>query len=435
LTVSDPVATKRPLIRLAIIALLVIALVAGVTFWRAAQAQDYEVWSLDQGTDRIHIYADTHEQIAVIDVSPDALRLVNPDYNPEAVRTVPHMVDFDSKHRYAFIAATAGAATIVIDTESRDIVAVLETGPGSHMAAVTNDDTAVWVAVIGARTLVEIPLDLDQDNPTFAIGRTIDVEELLADSGFTYPSFSPVCHDYDRHGLAWITLGPGITQGGLIVFDPVEATLTHAFDPDVIRANCGIGFTDNGTRALANFSGIFGADVQDEHGVWYVFDVDSYELLEERDSGGVDAHGVRRTPDGDTFWQVNRGSSNGLIIDATSFEVTGEFDAGDTPDILDFSTNGRYVYITQRGPKPLSGDPHVAVGETPGVLVLDTKDGAVVTRLDPPVVRDDAGEIVNDVHGIGVRPRSGNERVVVASPVFAPSSTAVFVTCHLPQVL
>ena len=57
---SDPVATKRPLIRLAIIALLVIALVAGVTFWRAAQAQDYEVWSLDQGTDRIHIYADTH---------------------------------------------------------------------------------------------------------------------------------------------------------------------------------------------------------------------------------------------------------------------------------------------------------------------------------------------------------------------------------------
>ena len=371
----------------------------------------------------------------MIDVSPDALRQVNPAYNPDAVRTVPHMVDFDSEHRYAFIAATAGAATIVIDTESRDIVAVLETGPGSHMAAVTNDDTAVWVAVIGARTLVEIPLDLDQDNPTFAIGRTIDVEELLADSGFTYPSFSPVCHDYDRHGLAWITLGPGITQGGLVVFDPVEATLTHAFDPDVIRANCGIGFTDNGTRALANFSGIFGADVEDEHGVWYVFDVDSYELLEERDSGGVDAHGVRRTPDGDTFWQVNRGSSNGLIIDAATFEVTGEFDAGDTPDILDFSTNGRYVYITQRGPKPLSGDPHVAVGETPGVLVLDTKDGAVVTRLDPPVVRDDAGEIVNDVHGIGVRPRSGNERVVVASPVFAPSSTAVFVTCHLPQVL
>lgn len=421
----------RPLIVLA----LVVALVAGAAFWQSAQAQNYEVWSLDQGTDRIHIYADTHEQIAVIDVSPAALRTVNPDYNPEATRTVPHMVDFDSQHRFAFIAATAGAATIVIDTDTREIVAVLETGAGTHMAAVTNDDTAVWVAAIGARQLVEIPLDLDATNPTFAIGRVIDVETLLADTGFTFPSFSPVCHDYDRHGRAWITLGPGITQGGLIVFDPVTAELVHAFDPQAIKANCGIGFTDDGKTAIANFSGVFGADVEDEHGVWYLFDVDTFELKDERDSGGVDAHGVRRTPNGESFWQVNRGSSNGLVIDAKTFEVVSEFDAGDTPDILDFSVNGRYVYITQRGPKPLSGDPHVAVGNTPGVLVLDTKDGQVLTRLNPPEVTDADGDVINDVHGIGVRPQSGNERVVVAAPVFALATDVEFVSCHLPQSL
>jgi len=412
---------------------LVLALIAGVTFWRAAQAQSYEVWSLDQGTDRIHIYADTHEQIAEIDVSPTALRQVNPAYNPDAVRTVPHMVDFDSQHRYAFIAATAGAATIVIDTATRGIVAVLETGAGSHMAAVSNNDTAVWVAAIGARALVEIPLDLDAANPTFAIGRTIDVEELLQDTGFTYPSFAPVCHDYDRDGLAWITLGPGIAQGGLIVFDPDTATLVHAFDPELVRANCGIGFTDDGSRAVANFSGVYGADVEDENGVWYVFDAATYELLDERDSGGVDAHGLRRTPDGDTFWQVNRGSSNGLVIDADTFEIRDEFDAGDTPDILDFSVNGRYVYITQRGPNPLSGDPHVAAGNTPGVLVLDTKTGAVVTRLTPTAVRNDAGDVINDVHGIGVRPQNGDEQVVVAAPVFAPVAFVSFVSCHLPH--
>lgn len=435
MTVSENTVTKRRIIRPLIVLALVIALVAGVTFWRAAQAQNYEVWSLDQGTDRIHIYADTHEQIAVIDVSPGALRQVNPDYNPEVTRTVPHMVDFDAEHRYAFIAATAGGATIVIDTTSRDIVAVLETGPGSHMAAVTNDDTAVWVAVIGGRTLVEIPLDFDAAEPTFAIGRTIDVETLLSDTGFTYPSFSPVCHDYDRNGHAWITLGPGITQGGLIVFDPVEATVVHAFDPETVRANCGIGFTDDGNQALANFSGIYGADVEDEHGIWYVFDVDTFELREERDSGGVDAHGVRRTPNGELFFQVNRGSSNGLVIDAKTFAVIDEFAAGDRPDILDFSINGRYAYITQRGPKPLSGDPHVAVGDTPGVLVLDTKTRETVLRLDPPVIRDSEGDVVNDVHGIGVRPRTGNERVVVAAPVFAPVSAVDVITCHLPQAL
>jgi hypothetical protein len=43
-----------------------------------------------------------------------------------------------------------------------------------------------------------------------------------------------------------------------------------------------------------------------------------------------------------------------------------EIDAGDTPDILDFSPDGRYAYITQRGPNPLSGDPHVAVGSEAG---------------------------------------------------------------------
>jgi DNA-binding beta-propeller fold protein YncE len=145
------------------------------------------VWSLDQGTDRIHIYDDAHQQVAVIDVSPAALRMIAPSFDPASGRTVPHMVDFDSEHRYAFIAATAGGATIVIDTVTREVVAVLETGPGTHMAAVTPDDRAVWVAVIGARTLVEIPLDLDAATPEFTVARTVDVESLLASTGFELP--------------------------------------------------------------------------------------------------------------------------------------------------------------------------------------------------------------------------------------------------------
>jgi DNA-binding beta-propeller fold protein YncE len=109
-------------------------------------------------------------------------------------------------------------------------------------------------------------------------------------------------------------------------------------------------------------------------------------LLQTASSDGVDAHGVRLTPDGDTFLQVNRGSSNGQYIDASTFEVVGTFDAGDTPDILDFSPDGAYAYITQRGPNPLSGDPHVAVGSQPGVLVLDVETGEHVTRLNPAEV-------------------------------------------------
>ena len=53
-------------------------------------------------------------------------------------------------------------------------------------------------------------------------------------------------YDYDDEGRAWVTLGPGMSQGGLFVFDPVDATLVQAYDPAVIRANCGIGFTADG---------------------------------------------------------------------------------------------------------------------------------------------------------------------------------------------
>lgn len=394
-------ARQRVLGALALVAVAAIA-VLGVLIARGPA--DYEVWSLDQGTDRIHIYDAEHQEVAVIDVSPEALRSVAPGFDPASGRTVPHMIDFDSGHRYAFIAATAGGATIVIETATRQVLAVLETGPGTHMAAVNPDDSAVWVAVLGARAFIEIPIDLDADVPEFTIARTIDVESLLATTGFDFPSASPVCHDYDDEGRAWITLGPGMAQGGLIVLDPTTASVVHAFDPDVVRANCGIGFTADGTRAIANWSGVFGADIVDGEGEWYMVDTRTFALVGSGPSAGVDAHGVRLTPDGREFWQVNRGTGDGLRIDARTFAVLGSIDSGATPDILDFSPDGRLAYVTQRGPNPLSGDPHVARGTLPGVLVIDVRTGEHVARLDPTTVRSADGAVLNDVHGIGVRP-------------------------------
>lgn len=414
--------------RTALLALLAatLLLLAGCT---GDDPAAHEVWALDQGTDRIHIYDADHTQVAVIDVSPAALRAVEPSFDPEAGRTVPHMVDFDSDHRYAFVAATAGGATLVIDAVAREVVAVLPTGAGSHMAAVAPDDSAVWVAVIGAQQLVEVPLDLAADDPDFTLGRVVDVGPLLADTGYDWPSASPVCHDYDDQGRAWVTLGPGTEQGGLFVFDPVDAEVVHAFDPTQVRANCGIGFTADGSVAVANWSGRFGADIEDEEGVFYAFDTTTFALVHEASSDGIDAHGVRLTPDGTAFWQVNRGSNDGQVIAADSLEVVAALDAGDTPDILDFSPDGRFAYVTQRGPNPLSGDPHVAVGASPGVLVIDVETREHLALLAPTEVRDATGAITNDLHGVGVRPVTGDERVVVAAPA-APLPPISF-TCHL----
>ncbi|MDA0269997.1 MAG: hypothetical protein O2919_03110 [Chloroflexi bacterium] len=414
-----------------VVALLAIGLAVYMLFFRVP---DHEIWVLDQGTDSISIYNSDHELVSAINVSPEALRQVNPDFNPESGVTVPHMIDFDSDWNYAFVAGTAGGVTIVIDANRREVVAALQTGGGSRMAAVTPDDDAVWVAAIGARQLVQIPLDLKAENPVFQIGATISVETLLTEqTDYEWPSFSPVCHQYNDDGTeAWITLGPGIAQGGLFVFDTETHNIVHAYDPAEVRANFGVAFSDNDRQVLANWSGVFGAAAEgnDQEGTWYTFDARSKELLGTESSQGIDAHGLRLNPRKGVYWQVNRGSNDGIIIDEDSLEVVGTFPAGDSPDILDFSPDGKLAYITQRGPVPRSGDPHVATGSNPGVIVVDTETFAVVAELIPdraalPDGHARAGELANDVHGVGVRLTSSNEATVLAAPLFAANFNAI----------
>jgi hypothetical protein len=375
----------------------------------AAAAQRHEVWMLDQGTDLIHVVdSHRHQETATIDVSPEALQRAGFEHAPTGTSSVPHMIDFDPQERFAFIAATAGGVTIVVDAHTKRVVEVLPTGAGSHMAAVTPDGSAAWVAVIGTQQLVELELDLDGRQPSVTIERTLDVADLLRDLDFTYPSASPVCHQYSPDGReAWITLGPGWSQGGLVVLDLEAGELVHGFDPAVVRANCGISVTED--RAIANWSGevVEGADTEGET---YVFDRRARTLEETIPAQGTDTHGLRLAPDGGAYWQVNRGSGEVLLLDADDLTVTTTDLVLDAPDILDFSPDGSTVYVTQRGPAPRSGAIHAASGDDPGVVVIDAATQEVSTILRPAEVRDTDGKVLNDVHGVGVRRSSPGDR-------------------------
>ncbi|MTV26474.1 hypothetical protein FTX61_13780 [Nitriliruptoraceae bacterium ZYF776] len=419
-------------------------------------AENGEVWVLDQGTDTIHVYdgdAASGErgdftEVTSIDVRPGALEAQG-FTRPNGQSTVPHMIEFDSEGRYAFIASTAGGVTIVVDARHKQVVDVLATGPGSHMAAVTPDDDAVWVAVIGTSTnprvddgtqrMVEITFDLDADEPEFELGRSLAMSELLEPledaNGWTYPSYSPICHQYDPDGEeAWITLGPSWNQGGLVVLDLASGTLVEeaAYDPAEIKANCGVSVTED--RVVVNWSGRVQAG-EDTPGEWYVFDPDTYEQIgETKTANGFDTHGLRLSPDGSTYWQVNRISDEALLIDAETLEPVREIeDVAVTPDILAFSPDGALVYITQRGPNPRSGAIHAATGDEPGLRVVDTATGETVTVLEQPEILSGEGAVLNDVHGVGVRIPS-DEDTIPSPPVLdsrvatrsAASSTVAF---------
>ena len=369
-----------------------------------------EVWSLDQGTDLIHVYhGATNQELVEIDVSPQALQDAGFDDAPSGDATVPHMIEFDSQERFAFIAATAGASTIVVDARTKEVVEVLPTGAGSHMAAVTPDDSAVWVAAIGAEQMVEIDVDLHPGDPSFTIERRLDVADLLepveADNDWQYSSYSPVCQQYSTDSAeAWITLGPGWADGAAFVLELDSATVSAAWDPEEIRANCGVSVSED--LAVLNWSGEV-VEGNNTNGEWYVFDPDSKEQIgETRDARGFDAHGVRLSPDGSVYWMVNRASDNAIVVDADSLEVIAEYDeVADTPDILDFNADGSLVYISQRGPTPISGAPHAAAGDDPGVAIVDAATGELVEVIAPPQALNDDGEVVNDIHGVAFRIR------------------------------
>jgi len=477
-------AARRPGVLLALLAALLLAAIpvteaaarggpssAGPPGTPPGLARDagHEVWVLDQGTDLVHVLDSRRNLREVATVDLGAAALVDADFGqalgvtPQddvaGRRIVPHMIEFDSGYRYAFIAATAGGVTIVVDARSKEVVAVLPTGPASHMAAVTPDDSAVWVAVIGStdegredtQALVEIPLgDLDDPDVTFAIGERVVVRDVLEDHlevaglEWEFPGYQPVCHQFTPDSReAWVTLGPQWDRGGLFVLDLERLEVSAAWDPEEVRANCGVGVNREGTRVIANWSGAVLGEGQDTEGEWYVFNARTKQLLRTGSARGYDAHGVRFSPDGRELWAVNRISDNGLVIDATSFEVIEEIDPGfDTPDILNFSPDGTVVYVTQRGPSPRSGGVHAASGGQPGLAIVDAATRTVLAVFEPPTVEDAAGVVQNDVHGVGGRPLTTGERsptaagrALVRRPSVVPVPTDPapgLLGCHLP---
>ncbi len=347
--------------------------------------KDYEIWAIDQGTHIVHIYDSGLNEVDRIDLGAHGAR-------------VPHMIDFTSDHAYAFIANLGSGDVAVVRTADREVLDIIKTGPRTHMAGVTPDDGLVIADVIGAADqprdgkLVEIVLDLEAE--TFTIGRTLVVAEdpVVKALGDRFPETAPICHEYTPDSrFAFVTLGPGLHHGGLVIVDTGSFTVRKAFPPDELSVNCGTALTPDGRRMLVN-----GGDK--EVGVWYAIDTATFEVVHESTSRGHDAHGVWTTPDGREIWMINRVSDDGIIIDPDTLAIVGEIDdIGETPDIIAMSPDSRYAFFSLRGPHPKSA-PHVAVGTTPGFSVVDIRERRLVRLIEPA-----KGNPESDFHGIGVR--------------------------------
>ncbi len=345
----------------------------------------YEIWAIDQGTGIVHIHGADLKEVGRIDLTASDVK-------------TPHMIDFNSDHSYAVIASPGSGDVTIIRTEDRSVAAVLKTGPGTHMASVLPDDSAIIVDVIGAGDvendgkLVEITADFAAES--FEVGRSLAIADdpLIQERAGDCGDIGAVCHDYSRDGRhAYVTLGPALANGGLVILDTAEFKLVKVFAPNELQVNCGTLLTPDGAHMLVNGGS---ADV----GLWYAIDTSTLEVVKQGESGGNDAHGVWATPDGSEIWMVNRVSSNGIVLDAATLERKGELtDLGKTPDIIAMSPDGERAFISLRGPNPVTAH-HVAIGETPGFAVID-----IAGRTLEEIVQPAEGNAQSDFHGIGVR--------------------------------
>jgi hypothetical protein len=260
-------------------------------------------------------------------------------------------------------------------------------------------------------------------NPT----ATLDLASCTTPSGkpceapSLRPDNAPICPIIDANSrYAFVTL----RGGGMFVVDvrktPME--IVAEYDVTTVKGN-GCGGTQIGQSMYVNSGGrpgnlahlnLYGFDV-------YRFPVTGFQpgtanlpapaKLYSID-GEHDSHGMVGTGQGSHVWVFDRHANQVEVISASrgarvnTIPLTGTLSADPAPDLADASPGGERVFVAFRGSLPLSGDPHIATGTTPGLGIIEVESDGLNGRLVAliRVTNVDAGGVERaDAHAVRVR--------------------------------
>lgn len=436
-----------PVFRISLIVIVILTCLTlslpSVTF-----AKNFEVWLVDQSNSfgktyggTIYIYEGSHlsgkkassATPSVIDLGNDMAggtsHLCFSQTGANPVR--PHMILFNSSHSHAILSFVTSGHVVIFDTATRTPIACIRTSVGTggarqaHAAFPAPDDSYILVANQNGKLLERINANFATNTFTLDNAATINLATCTTPTGASCqdvvlrPDNAPICPIVDSSStLGFITL----RGGGLFVVDP-KATpmqIIGEYDRATVHGNgCG-GAQAAGSMYLNSGGGT--ASNLHEFDV-YAFPLSGYsvsngpntpapDLLYSDDGVERDSHGMAVTKHERFVWVLDRDQNVAEIFDTetganiNTVQLNEGGPAGLAPDLADMSPSGNRLFVSLRGPNPLSGDPHVSTGSTPGLGVIQIEEGGMsgVLKSVVPIHNIDATDIERaDAHGIRVR--------------------------------
>jgi DNA-binding beta-propeller fold protein YncE len=403
----------------------------------------YEVWAIDQsnspgkaygGTLYIYDGAELERGHASANAVPEkvdlsgaaaAMCLAKTGANP--VR--PHMLAINARQNRAIVSFVASGHVLILDAAARTPVDCIRTSVGAggarqvHFAIPSPDETYLAVANQNGKLFERIDTDYASDTYTLNTAAGIDLANCTTPNGAPCqgamrPDNAPICPIIESTSqYVFVTL----RGGGLFVVDAKQTPMQIVAEYDIgtVHPNGCLGaqvgdkmYVDSGGGTPTH---LYGADI-------YAFPVSGFSptnppniplprVVLSDASAEADAHGATLTKHQRYLWVADRGRNFIWVIDTTTDQMVnmitlaGAVSADPTPDLLATSPNGSHVYMSLRGPNPLTADPHVSTGSTPGVGVIKVLQGGRSGYFEGVARASniDAGVERADVHALSVR--------------------------------
>jgi hypothetical protein len=424
------------------------ALVAAACVATLAQAsgqQKYEVWAIDQsnsfgttygGTIYIYDGHDLERGRAGAEAVPEKIDLGGAaaafcQAQTGALPVRPHMIAMNASQTHAIVSFVASGHVLFLNAGSRAPVACIRTSVGAggarqvHFAIPSPDETYVGVANQNGKLYERINTHYPSHTFVLDTAAVINLATCTTPNGLACqdavlrPDNAPICPVIESTSrFNFVTL----RGGGLFVVDAKQTPMqiVAEYDRNTVHPNGCLGaqvgqkmYIDSGGGTPTN---LFEADL-------YRFPVDGFSPLNapntpapfvvfSEDVQDADAHGATLTKHARYLWIADRGRNFVWVVDTAidavvnTIDLVGPASADPTPDLMATSPNGSHVFVSMRGPNPLTADPHVSTGLTPGVAVikvLDSGRSGLVEAIAPASNIDAGGVERADVHAMTIR--------------------------------